>query len=298
MSLPFLDIFCKVYELKSFSKAADALYLTQPTVSAHIKTLEDTLSIKLFDRLGRQVTPTKAGELLYGYARNVEDLKREAKEAMENFSGKLKGNLNIGGSTIPGEYLLPDIIAQFRKACPQVVTALHIADTGKVAEMVINGEVEVGIVGAKTEDSRLDNTRFIDDELIFVASPSYADESLSVGVLENVPLIARERGSGSWASVEKALAQLGVNSHNLNIVAEMGSTEAVKRGVKAGMGISVLSTMAVKDDLLAGSLKTLKADGFPIKRTLYIITHRMRAKSPICRAFLDFLSPGSINNNP
>lgn len=293
MTLPFLDIFCKVYELKSFSKAAHALYLTQPTVSAHIKTLEEELGIKLFDRLGRQITPTKGGELLYDYARNIEDLKKEARQVMENFSGKLKGKLLIGGSTIPGEYLLPDIIYRFREACPEVLATLHIADTGKVAEMVLNGEVEVGIVGAKVEDKQLESTPFIDDELIFVSNPAYPDDSVPIKKIENVPLIARERGSGSWASVENALTTLGMDAYKLNIVAEMGSTEAVKRGVKTGMGLSVLSSIAVKDDLSDGSLRAIEVKGFPVKRSLYIITHNMRVRSPICKAFLDFLVNGA-----
>ncbi|MDH3973281.1 MAG: selenium metabolism-associated LysR family transcriptional regulator [Deltaproteobacteria bacterium] len=290
MLLPYLDIFCKVYELQSFSKAAASLYLTQPTVSTHIKALEEELSIKLFDRLARQVTPTKAGELLYGYARNIENLKKEAKEAMESFSGKLRGSLHIGGSTIPGEYLLPEIMSNFKKKCPQVMTILQIADTGRIADRVLEGEVEVGLVGAKGDDKRLESRRFIDDELIFVAHRSYPHESLSIDKLGTVPVIARERGSGSWASVEKALAAFGVNPENLNIVAEMGSTEALKRGIKSGMGLSVLSTIAVKDDLCSGSLKALKVEGFPLKRSLYVITHKKRAKSPICKAFLDFLS--------
>jgi len=290
MALPFLDIFCKVYELRSFSRAASALYLTQPTVSSHIKSLEEELAIKLFDRLGRQVTATKGGELLYDYARKIEDLKEEARQAMENFSGKLKGKLHIGGSTIPGEYLLPDMISQFRKACPEVLTALHIADTEKVTEMVLDGKVEVALVGARGEDSRLESIPFMEDELIFVSAISYPHKALEIDRVENTPLIARERGSGSWASVEKALVQLGVNMDKLNILAEMGSTESIKRGVKTGMGISVLSSIAVRDDLNSGSLKSLEVKGFPLRRSLYIISHKLRAKSPLCKAFLDFLS--------
>lgn len=289
MALPYLDVFCKVYELKSFSKAAEALYLTQPTVSAHIKSLEEETSIKLFDRLSRQITPTRAGELLYEYASNIERLKKEAKEAIINFSDKLVGELTIGGSTIPGEYLLPQIISDFRRVCPEVTTSLEIADSWKVAHRVIEGEVEIGIVGAIINDSRLESIEFIDDELIFVANNNYPLDSLSKELLEKEPLIAREKGSGSWASVEKALAYLDIKAEKLNIVAQMSSSEAVKRGVKASLGLSVLSTFAVKDELSGGTLKTLQVKGFPIKRALYIITNNMRAKSPVCRAFFDYL---------
>lgn len=293
MSLPYLDVFCKVYELKSFSKAALSLYLTQPTISAHIKTLEEELAIKLFDRVARQVTPTRAGDLLYDYARNIETLKQEALEAILNFSGNLKGNLFIGGSTIPGEYILPEKISQFKKECPQVIMTLQIADTSRIANMVIEGDLEIGVVGAKMEDSRLERISFIDDEIIFVANSDYPDNFLPIDIIGNMPLITRERGSGSRTSVETALTDLGIDINNLNIVAEIGSTEAVKRAVKAGLGLSALSTFAVKDELANGTLKALEVKGFPIKRSLHIITHSMKAKSPICRAFLDYLKTSS-----
>ena len=290
MELRYLDIFCRVYEKKSFSRAAESLYLTQPTISAHIKSLEEDLGIKVFDRLGRQVLPTKAGELLYSYARKIEELGKEAREAIALFTGSLKGHLHIGGSTIPGEYLLPEVIGRFRKISPDVYSTLHIGDTKEVTAMLIDGKIEIGIVGAMIDDSRIDNIKYSDDELILIAAPSYKDDHLTDDMIGSIPFIAREVGSGSWLAIERAFSAKGIDAGRLNIVAEMGSTEAVKTAVRAGLGLSVVSTLAVKDDLARGSLKMIEIDCLPITRELYIITHKMKAKSPLCQAFLDFIS--------
>ena len=291
MELRYLDIFCRVFEKKSFSRAAESLYLTQPTISAHIKSLEEDLGIRLFDRLGRQVLPTKGGELLYTYAKKIERLGREAREAIALFTGKLKGHLHIGGSTIPGEYLLPEMIGDFRAKNPEVISTLHIGDTKEVTDMLIDGKIEIGIVGAMIDDSRIENIKYSDDELILIAAPSYDDDRLSNDMINRIPFIARERGSGSWLAIDKAFSANGIDARGLNIVAEMGSTEAVKTAVRSGLGLSVVSTLAVKDELARGSLKMIETDCLPITRELYIITHKMKAKSPLCQAFLDFISP-------
>lgn len=293
MELRYLDIFCRVYEKKSFSRAAESLHLTQPTISAHIKSLEEDLGIRVFDRLGRQVLPTKAGELLYGYARKIEELGKEAREAIALFTGRLKGHLHIGGSTIPGEYLLPEVIGNFRRKSPEVISTLHIGDTKEVAAMLIDGKIEIGIVGAMIDDSRIENNKYSDDELILIAAPSFDEDHLTNDMIGSIPFIARERGSGSWLAIEKTFSTNGMDAGRLNIVAEMGSTEAVKTAVRSGLGLSIVSTLAVKDELARGSLKMIDIDCLPISRELYIITHKMKVKSPLCQAFLDFISPHS-----
>lgn len=218
MELRYLDIFCRVYEKKSFSRAAESLYLTQPTISAHIKSLEEDLGIRVFDRLGRQVLPTKAGELLYIYARKIEELGKEAREAITLFTGSLKGHLHIGGSTIPGEYLLPEVIGKFRKISPDVYSTLHIGDTKEVSAMLIDGKIEIGIVGAMIDDSRIDNIKYSDDELILIAAPSYKDDHLTDDMIGSIPFIAREVGSGSWLAIERAFSAKGLDAGRLNIV--------------------------------------------------------------------------------
>ena len=289
MELRHLEIFCKVVELKSFSKAADALYLTQPTISSHIKALEKSLHITLLDRLGREVIPTKAGSVLYHYAKEIVKLKKEAQQTLAQFIGKMSGSLDVGGSTIPGVYILPSLIGEFKKVYPRIIVTLRIGDTEEVATMILEGAVEAGIVGAKIDDSHIEYNEFLKDSLILVAPPSYDQTKISKKGLKDIPLIFRERGSGSRTVLEKTLREDGLGIEDLNIVAEMGSTEAVKQAIKSGIGLSVLSKRSVQDELANKTLKEVRVDHLSIVRPFYIITHKMRVKSPLCKAFLDFL---------
>ena len=289
MDLRHLEIFLAVFETCSFSKAAKILSLTQPTISSHIKTLENDLETRLFDRLGREIAPTKAGRLLYRYAKEIERLKMEATEAVGQSSGRLKGRLDVGGSTIPGEYLLPPVIGRFRSLHPDVTITLRIGDSEGVARMVAEGVAEVGVVGARPKESRIESTTLSSDELILVAPPSYGADRISCGELKKVPLVFREEGSGSRTALQKALGRMGIDADDLHIVAEMGSTEAVKQAVKSGLGLSVVSRLAVREELGNGSLKEIDMEGLPVSRSLYIITNRLRAKSLVCRTFLRFL---------
>jgi DNA-binding transcriptional LysR family regulator len=289
MELRHLEIFCKIVELKSFSKAADALYLTQPTLSSHIKALESTLDTRLLDRLGREVIPTKAGSILYSYAKEIVRLKKEAKQALNQFLGKIAGSLDIGGSNIPGVYILPSLLCEFKRTYPDISVTLKIGDTKEIAEMILEGKVEIGVVGARIEDSTIENSEFLKDFLILVAPQSYNGGKISKKGLKEVPLIFREKGSGSRLVLEKTFAEHGIDIADLNIVAELGSTEAVKQAVKSGLGLSVLSKRAVQDELVTNVLKEVKTEYLSIHRSFYIITHKQRVKSPLCETFLEFL---------
>lgn len=291
MDIKQLEIFTKIVELKSFSKAAEAVYLTQPTVSGHIHSLEEELGQRLLDRLGREVVPTRAGKVLYDYAKKMVALRDEAGQALDQLMGRMKGEIVVGGSTIPGEYLLPAIIGRFREKYPEITVVLKIGDTADIVNRVLSGECEVGIVGSKVEDSRLDYHEFVKDELIIIAASNYpmAGKGITASALSSIPFVMRERGSGSRMTIEKRLLEIGVDPSGINIVAEMGSTEAVKQAVKAGLGVSIVSSVAVAEDLRHNSLKVIPFKGKKFLRSFYISTHRGRTMSPIGQAFLDFL---------
>ena len=154
----------------------------------------------------------------------------------------------------------------------------------------MKGNIEMGIVGADVADTRIESAVFTSDKLVLIAPSSYNAEKISKKELKILPLIFRERGSGSRQALEKVIEKGGFTKADLNIVAEMGSTEAVKRAVKSGVGLSVVSSLAIEDELVGGSLKIVKIPGLPVVRNLYIITHRLKNKSPLCTAFLEFLS--------
>jgi len=292
MDLWRLHIFCKVVELKSFSKAASSVYLSQPTVSSHIKDLEDHFECKLLDRLGREVAPTKAGQLLYGYAAKMITLKENAERALAEFQGKVRGHLTIGGSTIPGGYILPPLLGQFKQAYPEVTVTLIENDTAGIIQDTLEGRVELGIVGAKAREVQLVQEKVMDDEMCLIVPKGHkwaATGHVRLEELIKEPFIMREPGSGTRKSIEQVLDTSGHWFGHLNVVAEMGSTEAVRQAIKARMGVSILSECAVDDELAAGSLKKIGIKGMSFQRAFYLIVHKHRTQSPLSHAFIKFL---------
>ena len=288
-----LEIFSKVAELKSFSKAAQEMCLTQPTISQHMSSLESYLGTKLFDRLGKEVALTKAGEVLYRYAKQITALRREALQAIGHFLGKKSGHLTLGASTIPGEYILPPLLGQFKKQYPEIRTTLRIGDTEEIVDELLNNKIELGIIGAKITHSRLKYTPFVEDELI-VAVPKghrwWRKTSVGVQDLTDEPFIMREAGSGTRISMEKRLHELGIATDSLNIIAEVGSTTAVKQAIKAHLGISLISERAVEEEINLKLLKKIPIKKVKFTRTFFIIQDKKRTASPLCKALIQFLS--------
>jgi DNA-binding transcriptional LysR family regulator len=290
MELKYIEIFCTVVELKSFSKAAQALHLTQPTISVHIKALEDEFSTKLLDRLGRTILPTQDGEILYRYAKEIVTLKENARRAMERVTGTVSGKLIIGASTIPGEYILPQLLAKFKQACPGVFPTLRIGDSNGIYESVLRGTVDLGIIGTAVKDKNIITQKFLGDEIILAAPATCKTSMLNKDEVKTVPLLMREKGSGSRSTIEEHLNRIGITSDSLNIVAEIGSSQALIRAVKSGMGLAFTSRLSVLDEIERGTLKAVKVKGLLVHRDFHVITHRLRFNSLICRSFIDFLS--------
>jgi DNA-binding transcriptional LysR family regulator len=292
MDLWQLHIFCRVVECKSFSKAAEAVHLSQPTVSSHVKDLEDHFGCLLIDRLSKEAAPTQAGRLLYGYARRMLALRDEAETALAQHQGRMRGHLAIGGSTIPGGYLLPRVIGKFKIQYPQIRPSLIIADTQRIIAGVVEGAIELGVVGAESRDKNILQERLIDDHMRLIVTADHPWGALKKILLDRLlsePFIVRERGSGTLISIQERLKQQGRSVEELNIVAEMGSTEAVRQGIKDGIGVSILSTLAVSEDLESGALKALSVEGLNLTRGLYLTRHRQRSLSPLAQAFVEFL---------
>jgi DNA-binding transcriptional LysR family regulator len=292
MDLWQLHIFCRVVECKSFSKAAEAVHLSQPTVSSHIKDLEEHFKCLLIDRLSKEASPTAAGRLLYGYARKMLALRDETEAALAQHEGKMQGSLVIGGSTIPGGYLLPRLIGKFKIRYPEIRPSLIIADTQRIVAGVVEGTIEVGVVGAELRDKNILQERLIEDQLRLIVPAGHPWSGLKkvlLGQLLSEPFIVRERGSGTLRSIQESLSRQGRSVEELNIVAEMGSTEAVRQGIRDRIGVSILSTLAVTEDLESGALKALRVEGLDLTRGLYLTLHRQRSLSPLTAAFVAFI---------
>lgn len=291
--LRHLEIFSKVVELKSFSKAAEAVFLAQASVSERIANLEDMVGTSLLDRLGRQVTPTKAGELLYKHAVLLLDNKRTACLEMQDFLGMQKGDIQVGASTIPGEYILPKVMGRFRKEYPFVSVTLTIGDTSEIEDHVLGGKLELGVVGSRSSHRSLIHHELWKDQLV-LAVPSqhrWANKAeISIEEISKEPFILRETGSGTLRIIKEFIEASGSRGmDSLKVVACFGSSTAVKEGIKAGLGVSILSSRALDTELNTGILKALRVKGLSMSRSFYLIRDTRRTLSPLCRAMLDFL---------
>lgn len=288
-----LEIFAKVAELKNFSKAAQEMYLTQPTISQHVSSLENYLGIKLFDRMGKEVALTKAGEILYRYAKQITALRGEAQQALDHFRGKKSGHLTLGASTIPGEYILPSLLGKFKREYPSISVTLRIGDTEEIIDELLTSKIELGIIGAKISHARLHYTSFVEDELIVVVPRGHRWwKKTFIGIQElcDEPFIMREAGSGTRISMEKRLDEIGIPPDRLKIIAEVGSTTAVKQAIKAHLGVSLISERAVEEEIRLQQFRKVPLKKVEFKRTFFIIQDKKRSTSPLCKAFTQFLS--------
>ena len=257
-----------------------------------MRALEDELGVQLLDRLGRGTTPTRAGALLLGYARRLLALSREARQAIEQFQGRVSGELVLGGSTIPGEYVLPALIGVFRSKYPDVSVALRIGGSRQVQEWVEQGHVEVGLVGSVPASRALESRQLMADDLVLVVPPDQpwvSRKTVTIDDVKREPLILRERGSGSRETLERGLKDMGLDFTAFSIVGEIASTQAVKQAVRAGVGVSFVSHRAVEDECRAKLLACVKVRDLNVSRAFHLVTHRDRSRSPLAQAFLAFV---------
>ena len=296
-----LEVFRRVVELGSFSKAAKAVFLAQASVSERIATLENLVGTRLLDRLGRQVVPTKAGELLYKHAVLLLDMKKTACLELQEFLGMKQGEIHMGGSTIPGEYILPKVIGHFRQKYPLVSVSLTVADTNEIVTRVLEGEFELGIVGSKSSHASLIFHQLWQDELVLAVPGQHRwakRKKVTIAELSDEPFIFRELGSGTFKILDgylKAAGSKGLDA--LQPIARFGTSTAVKEGIKAGLGVSILSSRAIDTELKTGMLKALKVKGPSMVRSFYLIRDKRRIASPLCQAMIDFLLATSKEDN-
>jgi len=292
MDLHRLEIFCKVAELQSFTLAAEALGLSQPTVSEHIRSLEEMAGDRLVERLGRELRLTPAGQILRRYALKLLALRDEAVQALADQRGVLQGRLDIGASTIPGSYLVPKILGELKNRYPAIHISLKIANTSTVADLVLKGDLGLGLVGSLLPEKRLHFEEVYVDELTLAVPPRHpwaGRAAVAATELYGQPYIMRERGSGTQMAVKDLLEAHGLDFHRLTVVAAVPNTEAVRQCILAGVGISILSRLAVASELAHGDLVAVKIQGVELRRPLFLVTRRGRSLPPIYGAFVEVL---------
>lgn len=275
MNLKQLEAFVRVAETKSFSAAAKMLFLTQPTVSAHIASLERELNTCLLIRNTKGVALSESGKELYAYAEQMLELEQKIRERF-GLTGRQPGSvLRIAASTIPSLYLLPDIMARFRKEYPEEQLKLFETDSSGVVEMILSHKADVGFTGTVLEKGSCTYIPFYQDELVVLTPSSERyrarkNDDIVSWVLEE-PVILREEGSGTRKEALRLLAQTGVDVSKLNVAAMMENQETIKRSIGSGMGISILSKLAAKEEIDSGKLLAFPLGETGGKRNINVV---------------------------
>ena len=254
MNLKQLEAFVQVSESGSFSKAAKELFLTQPTISAHISSLEKELNVRLFIRNTKEVSLSDDGKDLYRYAKQITDLEKAIEERFYMDSDDGKHFITIAASTIPAQYLLPKVLMCYRERYPKEQIKIMETDSSEVVTQVVDHMVDVGFTGTVLEKKHCKYIPFYKDELA-VITPDTPDYRIlkeqnrdDIDWIKRKPLILREEGSGTRKEAEKQLKNAGISMEDLDIVASIANQETIKKSVKQGMGITVLSRLAAEDE--------------------------------------------------
>lgn len=296
-----LQALCQLIELKSFTRAAQALGLSQPTVSEQIRSLEEELGQKLVDRMGREVEATPVGQLCYNHARNLLRLQSEMVQAVNQFQGLLCGTAVIGASTIPGTYILPAIINTFHRLFSAVTVQVRITSSRQTATMVLEGSCDFGFVGDRWHERGLEWQQVAEDTLCLVARPDHPLAAktgpLVMADLFDHDVVLREQGSGTRSVVASQLEASGYKESDLRVVAWFGSNEAVREAVKAGIGLAILSACSVAEDIRQGRLVTLNLEELGFKRSFFLVHRRNKALAPAAMALMEHVLQALQSSN-
>lgn len=289
-----LLVFVTVAEKKNFSRAGEELNLTQPAISQQIHALEEYYRARLFDRTSKKVELTQAGSILYAYAKKILDLHRKAERAVTDLIELVTGKMVVGASMTVGEYVLPRLLGAFARKFPRVELVMTIGNTAMVFERTLEGSIDIGLVEGPVEHAHLQVAPFLEDEMVLIVPgthPLAEKISVTAADLEGETFILREEGSGTRLAAESAIKQLELTP---NRIIQLGSTEAIKQAVEAGLGISFLSRWAIRKEVVLSTLKPLRLKDMPIIRKFNIIRNTNRFQSRACEEFTRFITSEKI----
>lgn len=291
MEFKQLEAFVAVVDYGSFSEAARKLYLTQPTISAHVRSLEEELHTKLILRTTKKTTITTRGYQLYDSAVRMLEI---LNNLLENFTGVQKHMIDLAASTIPSSYLLPEILAAFGKTHPDIYFHSIQADSAESINRVLDGTVDLALVGQNTRDETCVFLPFCQDELV-IATPitnhylGLQNKSVTFEDFIKDPIIIREKGSGTKKEMDLFLEQIGVTPSDLNVIARMNDLEGIKKSIVNGLGISILSARSAIDLQKTKQILLFPLEESAHKRTFYIVYSKNRILKPHVRQFIQFV---------
>lgn len=294
-----LEAFVNAVKYKSFSKAADATFLSQPTISAHVGNLENELGIVLLNRSGREITLTPQGQEFYSYALDLLNTRAKAVLSVQT-KKETEGVLDIQTSTIPGQYYLPGLMKEFHKKNPKVRFYVEQSDSRNVNENLLNQNGEIGFTGYRGSTGLCYEPVFTDD-MVFITPASatyepYRDgDLLPAAIFLKESFILREEGSGTKQEMEKALVNGKAVFKNVDVIARMNNMEAIKQAVKQGLGISMVSERVVSSTASVENIRYFRVEGLERKRTFYLTYNKNICLSPAAEEFLNFVKSRKTN---
>ena len=287
MDLRDLQVFLSVAKHLNYTRAADEVNLSQPSVSVRMRELERDLGSKLFEQLGKKVVLTEAGQLLVPFAARVIAVIGDAREAIDELQGMKRGLLRIGASTTPGMYLIPQTLANFKRHYPKIEVHLAVKDTRQIEEGVIRNEFDFGFVGGHLAGNEVDVLPWMTDHLVLVVPSNHhlaRKKSVRLGDLRKEVFIQREAGSATGAAVADHLKKADLE---VVTVMEMENPESVKKAVQSGLGIAFISQYAVETELKAKRLIAISVSGLDINRELNIVYRKDKHLGRAAQTFID-----------
>ena len=288
MDFKQIEAFVNVVRYKSFSKAADATFFTQPTISSHIQNLENELNVKLLNRKGRTVEMTPQGSEFYKYAIEMINARSAAMDALGAGDDEVSGILEIQTSSIPGITFLPDYLAEFRKGHRNVKYYVALSDTEAVIDNIIDRRGEIGFIGDTINNSVIDATKIANDKIVMIAPKSYGlSGHISISQASDLPFLWRETGSATRKTFEAVAMSHGLDKSGFEVAGLFNDIDSMIRSVEAGLGVAVISeSIATK---IADRVSILDIDDFGSDRAFYIIKLKNASLSPVASAFYDYV---------
>jgi DNA-binding transcriptional LysR family regulator len=285
-----LQVFHTVARLLSFTKAADALHMTQPAVTFQVRQLEEYFNTRLFDRTHNRISLTEVGEKVFVYSEQILGLYREMDNDIRSLTGEIIGVLVIGASTTVAEYMLPRLLGEFQDLYPNVKLRLKVSNSLGIVHMVENNDIDIGIVESPVHNKSLAVEPCWQDKLVVIVEPGHPlakKKSVHVGELKEYPFVSREEGSGTRCVLSDYLDDNGMSMSDLDLTMEFGSPEAIKNAVESGLGISVASETTLVKELQLNTLVAVKLDP-PLQRPFSLVHQRQKFRIRAMQEFLNF----------
>jgi DNA-binding transcriptional LysR family regulator len=289
-----LEVFISVAKHKSFSKAAESIFLAQPTMSAHINSLESELQTSLFHRGNKGVTLTASGKEFYAHAINLLNMREDTLRSMDHYLQRIEGRFSFGVSTVPGDYLMPEFIQHFHEHYPDVIFHMQEMASGSVINKILEHELELGIVGIELADPKLDYLAISQDKLVLITPNSdefllWPQKAVSFADICHYNFVMRSANSGTRLAFERALSSAGKSLTDLQLVAELDSAEAIRRLVILGLGVAVVSERAALESVQNGQMRMFPFVEAGFSRSFYLVQLKRRMLSPVAQKFKESL---------